>query len=165
MRQLSPIGHRANEFLRFIDLKHFRKAQKLRKKVETMFPWTKAFGVVDPCVYEGKEILLNVQSLLHTDRFDPQYSWSIIYCAGSHTGGYLYLPHLGLRIRMLPGDMVMIRGRVLKHMVEKWSGGQRISIPHFTHSSVWRMMKMDAMVGAEEDGKEGDDDEEEWEDV
>jgi hypothetical protein len=146
--QLSLLSHRTNEFLRLTEPKHYEDAVKLRKEVEECFPWTRAFGAMDPLVYEGHELLFNVQSFEHTDRWDPQRSWAIIYCAGSHEGGYLYLPHLGLRVRMGPGDMVMIRGRVLKHMVEEWSGGQHISIPHFTHSSIWRMMGMAHLVGA-----------------
>lgn len=126
--------------------------------MEESFPFAKIFSVLDPCVYEGLEILLNVRNKLHTDRFDPPRGWAVIYCAGSHSGGYMSLPHLGLRLRMLPGDMALIRGRVLKHAVEDWSGGQRISIPHYTHSSAWRIMEMDKLVGAEVDGDEWEDD-------
>jgi hypothetical protein len=34
---------------------------------------------------------------------------------------------------------VALRGRVVPHEIEEWVG-QRITMPHFTHSSVWRAM-------------------------
>jgi hypothetical protein len=37
-----------------------------------------------------------------------------------------------------PGDIILIRGRVVPHLIEPWTDGQRIAIPHFTHSSLWR---------------------------
>jgi hypothetical protein len=35
-------------------------------------------------------------------------------------GGDLYIPRLKLRIRYLPGDMVVLRGRILPHEVRAW---------------------------------------------
>jgi hypothetical protein len=155
--ELGLVSHRCNEALRLMDPKHYAHAVELRRRVEAEYPFARALGAVDPLVYEGQEILYNVQSPTHTDGSDPQRGWALIYCAGDHEGGYLYMPHLGLRVRMRPGDMVKVRGRVIKHCVEDWSGGQRISIPHFTHSSVWRMMGMAHLVGAEADGESEDD--------
>lgn len=154
LQALYLLRYRVDRAISFMDPQHYRNAAKLKKKVEERFPFARMFADLDPCVYEGLEILLNVHTGLHTDRFDPFRGWALVYCAGNHTGGYLNLPHLGLRLRMLPGDMTMIRGRVLKHCVEDWSGGQRISIPHYTHSSTWRMMEMDQYVGGEYDGDE-----------
>jgi hypothetical protein len=94
---------------------------------------------------------------------------------GYHKGGYLVLPELGLHVRLEPGDIVLIRGRILRHFVEDWEGGQRICIPHFTHSSVWRMVERGHLVGlkdipdkeeyfTDDDDEEyvTDDDQEEW---
>jgi hypothetical protein len=62
-----------------------------------------------------------------------------LYAAGDFkTGGHVFFPRLRLRVRLLPGDFILIRGRVLEHEIEAFDGGQRISIPHFTHTSLWR---------------------------
>ena len=94
----------------------------------------------DLLIYEDHEILYNRTSTLHTDSSDPQNGWAILTAFGTFKGGYVRLPNLGLRIRLEPGDAIALRGRVIPHEVEAWDGGQRISIPHFTHSSVWRSM-------------------------
>jgi hypothetical protein len=41
---------------------------------------------------------------------------------GYHKGGYLVLPELGLHVRLEPGDIVLIKGRMLHHFVEDWEG-------------------------------------------
>jgi hypothetical protein len=87
---------------------------------------------------EGRAIMFNRQTPLHPDRLDPFTSWAIMIALGDfQNGGDLYVPRLKLRIRFLPGDMIAIRGRILPHEVEAWSGGQRVSIAHFTHQSLW----------------------------
>src|SRR5882762_6030811 len=64
---------------------------------------------------------------------------ALLFAFGEHQGGYVFLPHLGLRVRLQPGDVVPLRGRVVPHQIEEWVG-QRITIPHFTHSSLWRAL-------------------------
>ena len=56
----------------------------------------------------------------------------------------MFFPNLGLRVRMGPGDAVAIRGRVVPHGSEDWEG-QRISIPHFTYSRLWKELQMDSV--------------------
>jgi hypothetical protein len=157
------LSHRMNEGIRCSDPVHFGHAQELRARVEREHAFARTTGILDPSVYEGHEILMNVRSTIHVDRQDPKKSFAGMAALGYHRGGYLVLPQLGLRIRLEPGDFVLIRGRMLQHFVEDWEGGQRISIPYFTHSSVWRMMKMGHLVGVEEipDEEEEEDDEEE----
>jgi hypothetical protein len=131
--------------------------------MERTYPFTRTMGTIDTLIYEGRELLLNVQSPEHTDRQDPKCAWALLAALGYHRGGYMILPELGLRIRLEPGDLLGIRGRVFKHFVEDWTGGQRICIPHFTHSTIWRLAKMAHLVGLEPLPVDTED-EEEWED-
>lgn len=144
---LALVSLRVNAALKAVDLAHYQNAEKLRSALESRFPFVKAVNAVDPLVYEGREILFNIQKEVHIDRQDPPLSWVADLALGRHTGGHLVLPQLGLHIRLEPGDMIMLRGRIIRHGVEDWEGGQRISMPHFTHSSTWRMMDMASLVG------------------
>jgi hypothetical protein len=92
---------------------------------------------IDRLFLEGREALFNGLADKHTDRWDPQLGWVVLVALGSFKGGYLYLPKVGLRVRFGPGDVILLRGRVIQHMIEVSDGGQRISIPHFTHTSLW----------------------------
>lgn len=144
---LKLVSLRINAALKAVDPDHYERADALRSSLESKFPFVKAMNANDPLVYEGRWILFNIQRDVHVDRQDPPLSWAADLALGQHKGGHLFLPQLGLRIRFEPGDMIMFRGRMLRHGVENWTGGQRISMPHFTHSSTWRMMNMGSLVG------------------
>jgi hypothetical protein len=138
---MTLLSHRVNVLTRTLDPVHYHDAEELKRRLSEMYPGYEAIALLDNLVYDGREVLWNVRSQLHSDRQDPVFSWAILCIFGDFKGGYLYMPNLGLRIRMEPGDIVFIKGRVLRHEVEEWSGGQRISVPHFTHTSVWKMVK------------------------
>jgi hypothetical protein len=42
--------------------------------------------------------------------------------------------------------MIAIRGRVVKHEILPFSGTHRISLPHFTHTSIWQAVEMEDKV-------------------
>lgn len=147
IRDLQGISQRVNAAIETVDPEHYAHAVNLRKQIEDKFPFASALNRIDPLVYEGREILYNVSVGLHFDRTDPPLSWVVDCALGYHTGGYFVCPQLGLRIRLEPGDIVMIRGRMVQHRVEDWNGGQRITVPHFTHSATWRMMGLENVVG------------------
>lgn len=96
-----------------------------------------ALAAIDPLIYEGREILFNRVSPEHTDRLDPEYGWAVLCAFGNNDPVQFNLPQLNLNISFKPGDMIAIRGRGLKHRTSRWNAGQRIVIPHFTHSKVW----------------------------
>ena len=138
IHNLRLLSHRINAILKFADPEHYSQLLVVKAKLEEMIPSYKSLCAIDPVLYEGRELLFNRLSGLHTDSQDPPLAWAILTAFGEFKGGYIFLPNLELRIRLEPGDIVLIRGRVVPHLIEDWTGGQRISIPHFTHSSVWR---------------------------
>jgi hypothetical protein len=138
-RVLQILSHRMNACLEYVDPEHYAEAMALRNLIRKCRASYDTLAHSDVLVYEGREILYNRQSGLHTDSQDPELSWALLSALGEHKGGHLFLPHLGLRVRLEPGDVIMLRGRVIPHEIEEWVG-QRITIPHFTHSSMWRAM-------------------------
>lgn len=136
-RKLNVVSHRVNALLKYGDPAHFDQAVELRRRLEATYAGYENLGRNDPLVYEGREILWNRMSGEHRDSQDPQKSYAILTTFGDFKGGLVYLPYLGVRLRLEPGDALALRGRVLPHTIEDWDEGQRISIPHFTHTSVW----------------------------
>jgi hypothetical protein len=137
-KKLELLSHRVNALLEYGDPAHFQELLILREDLKKSHAGYDALLTQDPLLYEGREILFNRASGLHTDSHDPPLSWAILVALGSHEDGFIDIPHLGLKARLNPRDAVMIRGRVLPHQVTNWKGGQRICIPHFTHSTTWR---------------------------
>lgn len=144
------LGHHINFLVQSIDPIFFHNITHLGQKLSSTEPLVKALMAIDVPIFEGREYLYNRQSGLHTDSQDPPGAWAFLVAAGDFKqGGEIRMPQVGLTVRLLPGDAVMIRGRVVEHEILDWSGGQRISLPHFTHTSLWRYCGLEHLV----DGK------------
>ena len=146
-RQFDLLSRKINNTIEHVDPVFFDALKQLNKKATAKHASLAAWKSVDPLLLEGRELLLNRISGRHRDSQDPRLAYAGLYAAGDFkTGGYLYFPQLKLKVRLLPGDFVLLRGRVLEHEIEAWEGGQRISIPHFTHTSLWRNCGLDHLV-------------------
>jgi hypothetical protein len=138
-RKLDLLSKKINEAILAVDPVFFAALTELHKRAVAKHSSLAAWTSVDPLLMEGRELLFNRISGRHRDRQDPRLAYAGLYAAGNFTsGGYVYFHQFNLRVRLLPGDFVLLRGRVLEHEIEAWEGGQRISIPHFTHTSLWR---------------------------
>ena len=117
-----------------------------------MHPSHEAISMLDNLVYDGCEILWNVSSEIHTDQQDPLFGWATLCVfGGNYQGGEIYFPNVGLHICMQPGDIVFLKGHVIFHLIKEWTGGQHISVPHFTHTSTWKMVaELADQLGADE---------------
>jgi hypothetical protein len=137
-QKLASLSCRVNAILEHLDPEHYQEAVKINEQLKKLSPGMWALSFIDPLVYQNREILFNKMSSQHTDKQDPPLGWAILAGFGDYVGGEMKLPQLGLTIRYEPGDIIAIRGRVLRHEIDPNFVGQRISIPHFTHSSTWR---------------------------
>jgi hypothetical protein len=130
-------SHRLNRVLELLDPLQFQALQNLRKAVHAKYAFARALDSIDPLLFEGRAIMWNRQTPLHGDYTDPVRAWVALIVLGDFTKGHLFVPRLNLRLSYEPGTIVYIRGHILPHEVEAWEGGQRVSIVHFTHQSVW----------------------------
>lgn len=143
MAEMEILSRGVNALLQNISPEQFSSLKDLHKKATSQHPFLKGFSTVDPLLMEGRAIMFNRKTPLHADRKDPLNSWAVMTTLGCFTnGGQLCVPRLRLRMRYLPGDAVAIRGRILAHEVEEWGAGQRISVAHFTHDSLWHSYGM-----------------------
>lgn len=137
------MSHKVNAILEALDPAQYSALKKLVKLVKEKYPHVAALEAVDPLLMEGRAIMFNRETPEHVDGLDPDTAWAILVIMGSFTEGVLIVRRLGLRVRYIPGDTVCIRGHILPHEVEMWVGGQRISIVHFTHGSLWDAFGME----------------------
>lgn len=140
LSSLNVVSHEVNAFLEHADHEHYLDAVRNRDKMAELIPSSRCLQAVDPLVYEAREILFNRVSVEHKDTADPPHGWAVLTAFGTSEGVIFSVPELNLRITFEPGDMICIRGRILTHGTSKWPRGQRIVIPHFTHTSQWRAL-------------------------
>jgi hypothetical protein len=146
-QDLQLLSKRINETIEQTDPIFFQVLTDLHERATAKHPSLAAWTSVDPLLFEGRELLFNRISGRHRDSQDPKLAYAGLFAAGNFTsGGKVSFPELNLRVRLLPGDFILIRGRVLLHEIEGWDGGQRISIPHFTHTALWRDCQLGDLV-------------------
>ncbi len=62
--------------------------------------------------------------------------YDLLFSSGTHEQCMLDVRDLGLRLSYLPGTAVAIAGKVLRHGVEAWDGGERICQARFMKDAV-----------------------------
>jgi hypothetical protein len=83
-------------------------------------------------------VIFNQQTPNHVDGKDPKLAWNPLATAESYTEGRLQIRRPGLRMWFGGGACALLRGAILHHEVEPFSGGQRISIAYSCHRSLWK---------------------------
>ncbi|KAJ7823111.1 hypothetical protein B0H13DRAFT_1919781 [Mycena leptocephala] len=121
IHQLRLVSIRVNAMLKYADPVHFVECQQLRKEAETRHYFLQVIGADNPLQMEGRELMYNRQTPLHPDKSDHKNGWAVLVIVGPFKDG----------------TMIMVRGKILPHEVEAFSDGQRITIAHFTHRSMW----------------------------
>jgi hypothetical protein len=133
---------RCNQLLQALDPAQYKALEELKQAARKKYPCISALDSIDPLLQEGKAIMWNRQTPYHVDGADPKNAWVTLMTLGEFTGGDLLFPSLNLRLKYEPGTIILFKGRRFPHVVESWEGGQRISIVHFTHESLWKEFGM-----------------------
>lgn len=113
---------------------------KFRVALQTKYPHAKAMDAIDGLMWEGRSLQYNRQTPLHPDSTDPPQAWVALVAFGRFTKGFLWIPRLNLLLFYGPGSIIFLRGHILPHEVLAFEDGQRVSIAHFTHQSLWEEM-------------------------
>jgi hypothetical protein len=90
--------------------------------------WTSAFSAIG--------IIVNRETLTHRDAGGWRTCYDLLVAAGTYESAYLDVPDLGARIEYNPGTAVFITGKILRHAVTSWKGGERICYAHYMRNNV-----------------------------
>lgn len=100
------------------------------------------YPVVDSwtSAWSGCALIVNRTTPMHRDWGAAASAYDLLVSAGTQTVCNLHLPDIGSRLQYLPGTVVGICGRVLRHEVPGWLGGERICCAYFMKDAVhWRV--------------------------
>jgi len=90
-----------------------------------------------PTAASGVSVIANRASPCHTDNKGQKDWYDMLLTAGRYKKCWFRLPDLDLRLKYLPGTVVALNGRILKHEVLKWKGGDRVCYAHwFRHAEI-----------------------------
>ncbi|KAG0705959.1 hypothetical protein DFH29DRAFT_1067185 [Suillus ampliporus] len=130
------------EYLNILDPLQYNAMKKLRHDLRVRYPHVQAMDSIDGILWEGRSFQYNGQTPLHPDSTAPPRAWVALVALGEFTKGQLWIPRLNLLLFYGPGTIIFIRGHILPHEVLAFEDGQRVSITHFTHETLWKEMGM-----------------------
>lgn len=87
-------------------------------------------------VWSGIALIVNRQTPNHRDSGGSLSMYDLLISAGTHQTCYIDITDLGAEFLYLPGTMLALSGKVLRHGVKSWSGGERICAAHFMKDGV-----------------------------
>lgn len=124
--ELHRIGTQATNML-----KH---GQWLKNKHPNINLWTS--------IYSGIEVIVNRVTPVHRDSEAAPSMYDLLVSAGTHQQAWMDLPDVKARLTYEPCTVVAISGKVLRHGVDSWVGGERICIAHFIRDNVHNRLKL-----------------------
>ncbi|KAG9102803.1 hypothetical protein FRC07_010148 [Ceratobasidium sp. 392] len=82
----------------------------------------RALATNNPVQLTGCAYIYSRSTPLHFDEKESPEGWAILVVMGDCETGMLSIPRLKIKIRYLPGHLVLLRGRLLDHEVIDWDG-------------------------------------------
>jgi hypothetical protein len=95
-----------------------------------------------PGAMPGISVVSNRASICHVDVNGHKEWYDLLVTAGAYTDCWFRLPDLGLRLKYLPGTAIALNGRILRHEVVKWEGGDRVCYAHWVRQSLLRALSI-----------------------
>jgi len=89
-----------------------------------------------PTAASGVSVIANRASVCHVDTKGSKEWYDFLLTAGTYKECGFCLPDLQLQLKYLPGTVVALNGRILRHEVLEWKGGDRVCYAHWTRPNV-----------------------------
>jgi hypothetical protein len=89
-----------------------------------------------PSVFSAWQIIVNRITPSHRDAGAAPCMYDVLTSVGTHTTSKFILSDCGTSFSYPPGTVIAICGRVLRHEVASWEGGERICVAHYVRDNV-----------------------------
>ena len=86
--------------------------------------------------FSGIQVIVNRVTPAHRDTGGCAQAYDLLVSAGTHTSANIHIHDVQANMTYSPGTVVLVCGRVLRHEVSTWHGGERICIAHYIHDNV-----------------------------
>ena len=91
----------------------------------------------------GISVISNRASICHLDVNGHKEWYDFLVAAGTYKSCWFRLPDLELQLEYLPGTVVALNGRILRHEVVEWEGGDRVCYAHWVRPTLLRAVSVD----------------------
>ena len=124
-----------NQIFSLISPRLFEDGNKATEKIKEMFPDHPSVHNWPSC-FSGITVIVNRKTPPHRDKGCRPEWYDMLVAAGNYTEAYLTLPDLSAQLLYTPGTAVAICGKVFRHQVSEWRGGERICYAHYLRNNV-----------------------------
>ena len=97
-----------------------------------------------PVAVSGISVISNRASVCHMDLNGHKEWYDFLLTAGTYNECWFRLPDLDLKLKYLPGTVVALNGRILKHEVVEWKGGDRVCYAHWIRPTILKALSVEA---------------------
>jgi hypothetical protein len=111
------------------------EAVEMLKQGEGLHMWYEDINLW-PSVFSGIQAIINRITPSHRDSGAAAPVFDLLVSAGTHQSAAITLGDVEANLSYMPGTVVLVCGRVLRHEVPTWKGGERICIAHFMRDNV-----------------------------
>jgi hypothetical protein len=87
-------------------------------------------------------VIVNRKTPLHRDKGGNPSMYDILVAAGTYKSCLMELPDIGAMLQYNPGTVIAICGKVLRHGVRSWEGGERICYPFYCRDNVHHRLNL-----------------------
>jgi hypothetical protein len=89
-----------------------------------------------PCQTTGIGVIVNRKTPFHRDKGGNPSMYDILVAAGTYKSCLMELPDIDGFLEYNPGTVIALCGKVLRHGVRNWEGGERICYPFYCRDNV-----------------------------
>jgi hypothetical protein len=89
-----------------------------------------------PSKFNGISVIVNRKTVFHRDSGGRPEWYDLLFAAGTYKRATLDIPDIGARFDYNPGTVIALCGRVFRHGVVSWDGGERICYAHYMRNNV-----------------------------
>jgi hypothetical protein len=89
-----------------------------------------------PSSFSGIAIISNRMTIPHRDSGGWSSCYDLLLAGGNYGHSTLDVPDLNAKFVYNPGTVIAISGKVLRHSINGWQGGERLCIAHYMRNNV-----------------------------
>lgn len=131
LKSMAPLESILNGVTSVINQKLYQSGLEAMQTILTQNP-ALSWG----SVWSGFSLIVNRMTPYHRDSGASISMYDLLFSAGTHQDCYIEVAELEAQFLYLPGTLLAVCGKVLKHRVESWAGGERICVAHFMKDAV-----------------------------
>jgi hypothetical protein len=87
-------------------------------------------------------VIVNRKTLFHRDRGGNPSMYDILVAAGTYRSSLMELPDIDATLQYNPGTVIAICGKVLRHGVRNWEGGERICYAFYCRDNIHHRLNL-----------------------